>query len=281
MGRAPRAAGRLSVVATPIGNLGDLSPRAAETLAGADLIAAEDTRVSARLLALAGARKEMVSYREETERRLAGELVSRMLAGEHVALVSDAGTPGISDPGYRLVCAAAEAGVEVVAVPGPSALLALLSVSGLPTDRFRFEGFAPPKSAARRRLLESLATETTTVVFYESPRRVVALLADVADVLGDPRVAVGRELTKMHEEVLRGAASEVAAAIEARGPRGEFAVAVRVEAEVAAPDEETLGAEVSALAAAGKSARDIAAELKARGVHRRDVYAALRRLRGR
>src|SRR6185369_10432937 len=135
-----------------------------------------------------------------TEQRLAPELVGRMLGGESVALVSDAGTPTISDPGYRLVRAAAAAGIEVVTVPGPSAITALLSISGLPTDRFRFEGFPPPRDAARARLLESLAGAGATVVFYESPRRVAGLLREIATLLGDPPVAVGRELTKMHEE---------------------------------------------------------------------------------
>jgi 16S rRNA (cytidine1402-2'-O)-methyltransferase len=144
--REDRTAGRLYVVATPIGNMGDLSPRAAEILAKVDVVAAEDTRVTGRLLSRVDAKNRMVSYREQTEHKLSAELVGRMLAGESVALVSDAGTPTISDPGYRLVHAAAEAGIEVVSVPGPSAVIALLSVSGLPTDRFRFEGFPPARA---------------------------------------------------------------------------------------------------------------------------------------
>ncbi len=270
-------AGRLFVVATPIGNMGDLSPRAAEVLAAVDVVAAEDTRVTGKLLARVDAKNRMVSYREQTEHRLSGELVERMLAGESVALVSDAGTPTISDPGYRLVRAAAEAGIEVVAVPGPSAVVALLSVSGLPTDRFRFEGFPPPRTSARRRSLESLRGAGTTVVFYESPHRVVAFLHEVAEALGDPEVAVGRELTKMHEEVLRGTASTVAAGLSAREPRGEFVVAVRVEHDAEELIGHALAREVEALAAEGLSAKEIAARLKSRGAHRRDVYAVLRR----
>ena len=271
-------AGRLFVVATPIGNMGDLSPRASEVLAAVDIVAAEDTRVTGKLLARIGAKKRMVSYREQTEHRLSQELVGRMLEGESVALVSDAGTPTISDPGYRLVHAAAEAGVEVVSVPGPSAAIALLSVSGLATDRFRFEGFPPPRDAARTRLLESLAGSATTVVFYESPRRVARFLREVAAALGDPPVAVGRELTKMHEEVVRGTASEVAEHFSAAEPRGEFVIAVRVEARDETLAGDALDEAVAALASQGLSAREIAAQLKPRGAHRRDVYAALQRI---
>jgi 16S rRNA (cytidine1402-2'-O)-methyltransferase len=271
-------AGRLWVVATPIGNMGDLTPRAAEVLAAVDLVAAEDTRVTGRLLERIGVKKRMVSYREETERKLAGDLVARMQAGESVALVSDAGTPCISDPGYRLVHAAAEAGIAVLAVPGPSAGIALLSVSGLPTDRFRFEGFPPPRASARRRLLEGLVGAGTTVVFHESPHRVRAFLGEVAEVLGDPPVAVGRELTKFYEEVLRGSASSVAAHFESKEPRGEFVVAVYVEPREEELAGDALAAEVARLAAMGSSAKEIAAALKVRGAHRRDVYAAMRGL---
>jgi 16S rRNA (cytidine1402-2'-O)-methyltransferase len=271
-------AGRLYVVATPIGNMGDLSPRAADVLAKVDVVAAEDTRVTGKLLARIDAKNRMVSYREQTERRLSEDLVERMLAGESVALVSDAGTPTISDPGYRLVHAAAEAGIEIVSVPGPSAVIALLSVGGLPTDRFRFEGFAPQKTSARRRVLESLRGSGTTVVFYESPHRIVAFLTELADVFDDPQVAVGRELTKMHEEVVRGTASKVAARFVEREPRGEFVVAVRIEAADEELDGDALDREVSALASEGLSAKEIAAKLKLRGAHRRDVYEALRRL---
>ena len=271
-------AGRLFVVATPIGNMGDLAPRAVEVLAAVDVVAAEDTRITGKLLARIHVKKRMVSYREQTERRLSQQLVERMLAGESVALVSDAGTPTISDPGYRLVHAAAEAGIEVVAIPGPSAVIALLSVAGLPTDRFRFEGFPPPRAAARRRLLEGLRGAGTTVVFYESPHRIVDFLGELGAVLGDPQVAVGRELTKMHEEVVRGAASNVAARFSEREPRGEFVVAVRVEEEAGELAGDALTREVEALASQGLAAREIAARLKPRGAHRRDVYEALRRI---
>ncbi|MFN2375808.1 MAG: 16S rRNA (cytidine(1402)-2'-O)-methyltransferase [Candidatus Binatia bacterium] len=272
--------GRLFVVATPIGNMGDLSPRAAEVLAAVDVVAAEDTRVTGKLLARIDAKNRMVSYREQTEHRLSTELVQRMLEGQSVALVSDAGTPTISDPGYRLVHAAAESGIEVVAVPGPSAVIALLSVAGLPTDRFRFEGFPPSKASARRRLLESLRGAGTTVVFYESPHRIVDFLGEVSAAIGDPPVAVGRELTKMHEEVQRGTASAVAAYFGRKEPRGEFVVAVHVEAEAEELTGEALEDEVAALAAEGLPAKAIAARLKGRGAHRREVYDALRHLSG-
>jgi 16S rRNA (cytidine1402-2'-O)-methyltransferase len=273
--REQGGAGRLYVVATPIGNMGDLSPRAAEVLAKVDMIAAEDTRVTGKLLARVDAKNRMVSYREQTEHKLSADLVARMLAGESVALVSDAGTPTISDPGYRLVHAAAEAGIEVVSVPGPSAVIALLSVSGLPTDRFRFEGFPPSRASARRRLLESLRGAGATVVFYESPHRIVDFLHEVADALSDPQIAAGRELTKMYEEVLRGTASSVAARFDGREPRGEFVVAIHLPEEESELVGEALAREVEALAAEGLSAKEIAARLKSRGAHRRDVYAAL------
>jgi 16S rRNA (cytidine1402-2'-O)-methyltransferase len=288
------AAGKLYVVATPIGNLDDLSPRAVETLRTVDAIAAEDTRVTRRLLARAGIRARLLSYREENERRLAPELVERLRAGDDVALVSDAGTPCISDPGYRLVTAAAAAGVDVVAVPGPSAIVALLSISGLPTDRFSFEGFLPPGRAARRRELAGLASRRGTYVFYESPRRVVRLLGEIAELLGDPPVAVGRELTKVHEEVLRGSASEVAQRLAEQGARGELTVAVHVAAarhvDEASPAQsggvagrltgEALAKELADLLGRGMSVRDAAALLKKRGASRRDVYDAARALRG-
>lgn len=273
-------AGRLHVVATPIGNMGDLSPRAAEVLGSVDVVAAEDTRVTGKLLARVGAKARMVSYREQTEHRWADELVARMLEGASVALVSDAGTPTISDPGYRLVHAAAEAGIEIVAVPGPSAVIALLSISGLPTDRFRFEGFPPSKASARRQLLESLRGTGSTVVFYESPHRVVDFLGEVADALGDPPVAAGRELTKMHEEVVRGRASEVAARFSAKEPKGEFVVAVRVDAVEEELTGDALETAVQHLHDLGLPAKEIAARLKPRGAHRRDVYEVLRRLGG-
>ncbi len=275
------AEGKLYVVATPIGNLEDISPRAARILGEVDLVAAEDTRVSGRLLKHLGVRSRMISYREENERTVAGKLLSSLQAGESIALVSDAGTPGVSDPGYRLVKAAADAGIELVAVAGPSAAVALLSVSGLPTDRFSFEGFAPNKAVARRKILGGLRGAGRTVIWYESPRRVIAFLEDVASELDDPLVAVGRELTKMYEEVLRGRASEVVQRLREQGPRGEFTVAAYVGADSGEVLEgDALLERVASLLDDGSSVKEAAAELKAAGVPRRAVYEAARQLKG-
>ncbi len=277
--------GRLYVVATPIGNLGDLSPRAREVLGAVAVVAAEDTRVSGRMLARFEIRAELISYHDANEAARSVKLLERLKAGDDVALISDAGTPCISDPGYRLVKTAADAGVEVITVPGPSAVIALLSVSGLPTDRFSFAGFLPPRSAARRKALRGLGgagggEAARTVVVYESPRRILGLLEDVAAELGDPQVAAGRELTKMHEEVLRGRASEVRAELAARDSiKGEFVVAIHIEEEPSEQmDNETLKAAVAAALARGETVRDIAAALKDQGIPRRRIYSIAREL---
>ncbi|HHO68310.1 MAG TPA: 16S rRNA (cytidine(1402)-2'-O)-methyltransferase, partial [Gammaproteobacteria bacterium] len=197
------AAGTLFVVATPIGNLGDMTPRGVEVLQQADLIAAEDTRHSRRLAEHFGIATPMLALHEHNERSVAARLVERLRQGESIALISDAGTPLISDPGYQLVRAAREAGVPVVPVPGASALVAALSVAGLPTDRFVFEGFLPPRQAARRKRLEALKDEPRTLVFYESSHRIVDSLNDLKDVFGPGRQALlARELTKAFETTL-------------------------------------------------------------------------------
>lgn len=278
-GDADRNGGRLYVVATPIGNLGDLSPRALRVLAAVDWVAAEDTRVSGRLLKRFEITAKLVSYHEGNERSRARELLGRLQGGADIALVTDAGTPCISDPGYRLVAAAAQAGVEIVSVPGPSAALALLSISGLPSDRFSFEGFLPARGAARRRALLRLRSMGGTVVLYESPRRIVGLLEDIARECGDPQVAVGRELTKRHEEVLRGGAADLASVIRDRGARGEFVVAVHLPAaEKQNLDDDRLRRRLRERLGDGASVRDIASELKAEGVSRRRVYALAREI---
>ncbi|HSH28382.1 MAG TPA: 16S rRNA (cytidine(1402)-2'-O)-methyltransferase [Thiohalobacter sp.] len=222
--------GVLYVVATPIGNLGDLSQRAIETLRTVDLIAAEDTRHSRPLLQHYGIRTPLQSCHEHNEAQVSPRLVEQLQAGQRIALISDAGTPLVSDPGYQLVRAAIEAGVVVLAVPGPSALVAALSVSGLPTDRFRFEGFLPAKSGARRERLQALAAETATLVFYESSHRIRTGLADMAAAFGDARYAVlARELTKRFEQTERGALSHLRQWVEADANRrkGEFVVMVQ------------------------------------------------------
>lgn len=219
----------LWLVATPIGNRGDLSPRAVEVLKSVDAIACEDTRHSRPLLAAAGIERPLVAYHEHNEREATEKLVARLAEGESLALISDAGTPLVSDPGWRLVAAARAAGIRVSAVPGPCAAIVALTLSGLPTDRFAFEGFLPAKAAARRARLEALAGESRTLVFYESRHRIVESLADLRAVFGEARrVAVTRELTKLHESVYAGTLADVAATIAARDEHqlGEFVIVV-------------------------------------------------------
>lgn len=204
--------GILHVVATPIGNLEDMTYRAVRILQEVALIAAEDTRHSRRLLDHYAIRTPLISYHEHNEQDRAEQLLQRLLGGESIALISDAGTPAIADPGYRLVRACRQAGVEVVAVPGPSALTAALSICGLPTDRFQFIGFLPAKAHGRRETLQSLATEQQTLACYETPHRLQACLQDICEIMGEDRdLAVARELTKRHEELFHGT---VAAALK-------------------------------------------------------------------
>src|SRR3954454_23991903 len=215
----------LHVVATPIGNLGDISLRALGTLAAADAVLAEDTRVTKTLLAHYGITTPLVAYHEHNAEEMRPRVLARLRAGEALALVSDAGTPLVSDPGYKLVEAAAEEGLKVVAVPGASAVLAALVVAGLPTDRFFFEGFLPPRSAARRERMEALKPVPGTLVFFESPRRVAEMLADAAAVLGDRPAAVARELTKFYETVRRGGLAGLAETYAQEDtPKGEIVV---------------------------------------------------------
>ena len=219
----------LHVVATPIGNLGDLSPRARQVLAEVAAICAEDTRRSGQLLAHFGIATPLLALHEHNEQQLAQRLVARLLAGESLALVSDAGTPLVSDPGYRLVQAARAAGIRVSPVPGPCALIAALSVAGLPSDRFAFEGFLPAKASARRERLAALAGETRTLVFYESAHRIEESLADLCAAFGADRPAVlARELTKLFETVLDGSLAQLQARVEAEADqrKGEFVVLV-------------------------------------------------------
>lgn len=222
-------AGRLYVVATPIGNLGDLSARAREVLAGADLIAAEDTRHTRTLLQAAGVSRPLVSLHEHNEAQRVSELLARFEQGATIALVSDAGTPLLSDPGFELVRRAAAAGVDVRVIPGPSAITAALAVAGLPTDRFCFEGFLPSREGERRERLRQLAQETRTLVFFEAPHRIASALEDLAAIFGAARpAAVARELTKAHESVYRGTLGELAARArtEPNFQRGEITLVV-------------------------------------------------------
>ncbi|HEX6201146.1 MAG TPA: 16S rRNA (cytidine(1402)-2'-O)-methyltransferase [Thermoanaerobaculia bacterium] len=223
--RAPAGAGRLLVVATPIGNLDDLSPRARRAFEEAALVACEDTRRTGLLLARLGIKRPLVSLHEHNERQRLPRLLAALEGGETVALASDAGTPLVSDPGYLLVREAAARGLRVEPVPGPSALLAALVVSGLPPHPFTFCGFPPPKGGKRRSFYQRFAALDHTLVVYESPHRLMASLADALAVLGDRPAVVARELTKLHEEVLRGSLAELLAEIEARPSlKGEFVI---------------------------------------------------------
>jgi 16S rRNA (cytidine1402-2'-O)-methyltransferase len=266
----------LYLVATPIGNLEDISYRAVRVLSEVPVIACEDTRQTRKLLDHYGIRTPAVSYHEHNEKERSEELAGRLARGESVALVSDAGTPLVSDPGYRLVRRAIEAGVRVVPIPGASALLAALAASGLPVDAFRFGGFLPHKASQRRRELESHAGETATLIYYEAPHRLRESLEEIATALGPDRpVTVARELTKVHEEFLRGPASEVARAVAAReAVKGEITLLIgraSEPAEAAAPDE--IRAAVEKLIAAGESPMDAIKQVaRAHHVGKRDVY---------
>ena len=221
--------GKLYLVSTPIGNLGDITHRAVEVLKAVDFVICEDTRHSRPLFDHYGIRKPLISFFEGNEMRKAAGLVERVRAGENAALVTDAGTPAISDPGFRLVAESVKQGVEVVSVPGASALVSALSVSGLPTDAFVFEGFLPPKSGARRNKMKSWAGERRTVIFYESCHRIAAALEDLEAALGDVRVVVARELTKKFEEVLRLSAKDAAEHFRKTKPLGEFVVLLNLK----------------------------------------------------
>jgi 16S rRNA (cytidine1402-2'-O)-methyltransferase len=272
-----RVTGRLQVVATPIGNLADLSSRAREALAGADIIAAEDTRHTAALLKAQGISTPLLSLHEHNESRRVPALLERLAAGERVVLVSDAGTPLLSDPGYELVRRAAAAGFEVSAVPGPSAITAALAVAGLPTDRFCFEGFLPAREHQRRAALGFLAREPRTLVLFEAPHRIAAALADMVAVLGPERAAVvARELTKAHETVYRGTLGELAAraATEANFARGELTLVVHGAAGGAGEvDEQMLRRTIEVLSKELPPGRVAAVAAQLTGATRAAAYA--------
>ncbi|MBS0571233.1 MAG: 16S rRNA (cytidine(1402)-2'-O)-methyltransferase [Proteobacteria bacterium] len=273
-------AGKLWVVATPIGNLADWSPRAREVLAAVDVIAAEDTRHSAALLAHCNIATRTLALHEHNERERSADLVQRMRDGAQIALISDAGTPLVSDPGYRLVRAARTAGIAVSPVPGACAAIAALSVAGLPSDRFVFEGFLPAKSAARRAHLQALSLETRTLVFYESSHRIGECLRDCASVLGGTRAAVlARELTKLFETVLDGTLDQVCARVEsdANQQRGEFVLLVAGapgDADAAKLAEGRRVFDILRRELPPSRAAKLAAEIS--GASRKDLYDTLR-----
>jgi 16S rRNA (cytidine1402-2'-O)-methyltransferase len=262
----------LYLVATPIGNLRDITLRALDVLAGADLVLCEDTRIGGKLLAAHGISAKLERYDEHAAARARPMILARLAAGARIALTSDAGTPLISDPGYRLVREAAAQGVPVMPIPGPSALLAGLTVSGLPTDRFLFAGFPPPKSVARRQVFEELRAIPAALIFYESGPRLAASLADMAEVFGAREAAVARELTKLHETVLRGALADLAADPRLDTPRGEIVVIVGPPPARIATWDESEAALREAVARLGPSGG--AAEVaRALGLPRRDLYS--------
>jgi 16S rRNA (cytidine1402-2'-O)-methyltransferase len=290
-----RATGVLYVVATPIGNLEDVSARALRVLRDADVIACEDTRHSARLLTAHSIRTPSVSYFEHNEERRTPELIERLARGDNVALITDAGTPAISDPGYRLVRAALATGIRVVAIPGPSAVIAALSIAGMPTDRFTFEGFLPSRAGARRNAIAALRREPRKMVFYEAARRLAGTLADMAAVFGAGReAAVVREITKTFEETVRGTVGELHEGFAASEPRGEIVLIVRgapaAALKVEAPTASTDDAEESSAGDAGddavltvESVGGVAITVEALcdvGVSLKDASAAVARLTG-
>jgi len=268
-------AGTLYIVGTPIGNLEDMTVRAVRILQTVDLIAAEDTRHTGKLLHHFQIKTPQISYHEHNRMIRVPELVAKLQQGLAIALVSDAGMPGISDPGYELVKACAEEGFTVVPIPGASAVIAALSASGLPSDRFIFEGFLPAKSQARRTHLESLQSESRTIVFYESPHRLRATLQDLADVLGrDRKITLARELTKLHEEFWRGTTAEAIELHTKREPQGEYTIVVAgAEAVKVVLSESALRSELQTLLNQGLSRSDASRQLAQQtSLPRRQIY---------
>ena len=276
-------AGTLYLCATPIGNLQDVTLRVLDTLRDADLVAAEDTRRTRQLLSAYDIHTPLLSYREQNREPAGAKIVARLEEGANVALVSDAGTPGISDPGQHLVVLCVERGIPIEALPGPNAALSALVISGLPAGRFAFEGFLPRKAGARRKALQALARDERTLIFYESPSRVVATLGDVLTVLGDRRVALARELTKKFETVLRGTASSVRSAISEGEVKGEIVLVVEGSPPGGTEpvDEEAVVDDVMRLKEQGLSLKEAVTavvEEKAPGMSRSALYnAALKR----
>jgi 16S rRNA (cytidine1402-2'-O)-methyltransferase len=275
---APLAPG-LYIVATPIGNLRDITLRALDVLSAADLVLAEDTRVSGKLLSAYGLSKTLVRYDEHAAERARPRILAALAEGKRVALISDAGTPLVSDPGFRLVGDAITAGAAVIPIPGPSATLAALSVAGLPTDRFLFAGFPPPKSGARKAFLAELAGIRATLIFFEGVSRLGKSLADMAEVLGPREAMVGRELTKLYETCIRGTLDVLAADPRLEAPKGEVVIVVGPGVAVAASADDADAALADALARLGpaEAASEVAQAL---GLNRRDLYRRALALKG-
>ena len=274
--------GALVLVATPIGNLGDMSQRAIDALKQAEIICCEDTRHSGKLLSHFGvAGKKLMVINEHTEYDAREEIVGLVASGKSVALITDAGTPGISDPGERLVVAVVNAGLQVSAIPGPSALTMALVISGLPTSRFVFEGFLPRSGADRTERLAMTATESRTIVLYEAPHRLIKTLSDLTTACGAVRrVVVARELTKLHEEIWRGTLQDANMYFSTTEPRGEFVIILEPAKPPAPPTDEELVEAIRAEIAKGVSRKDSAARVSARfGIAKRHVYELALQLR--
>lgn len=265
--------GILYIVATPIGNLEDITLRAIRTLKEADVIAAEDTRHTQVLLKHFAINTPLTSFHEHNERAKTAQLVTRLERGESIALVSDAGTPAISDPGYRLVVAAIGAGIRVIPIAGPSALIAALSAAGLPTDGFDFRGFLPARKQERRSKLQELRDGRYTMVFYETPHRLQESLDDVREILGDRRMVLAREVTKLHEEFLRGRISEVIGEVSRREIRGEMTLVIEGCSDSNAASEEALVDEIDNLKGEGMRIKEIAEIIGEKyGYSKREIY---------
>lgn len=270
-------AGTLWIVATPIGNLDDISLRALQVLREASVVACEDTRTTRKLIARHDIQARLVSCHEHNERQRGSEIAEMLEAGESVALVTDAGTPGVSDPGRLVVEAALSVGADVVPIPGPSAAIAALAASALPSERFTFFGFAPVKGSARAEFMEDVAGSTATAILYESPHRMVRTMNDLAELTPDRRASLHREMTKLHEETIRGTVREIAGKLAQREPRGEYTL-VLAPADAAAPRRnlEAAVAHARELVAGGEKPSAAARVAAAReGVPRRVVYAGL------
>ncbi|MFZ2448299.1 MAG: 16S rRNA (cytidine(1402)-2'-O)-methyltransferase [Syntrophobacteraceae bacterium] len=275
--------GQLFIVATPIGNLADITLRALETLRSVDLIAAEDTRHTRKLLSRYDIHKPLISYHENNARQRGAEILEKIASGQSVAVVTDAGTPGISDPGMLLISEALPRGVEPVPIPGPTALVSALVVSGLPAHPFAFLGFPPPRGTVRRRFFVEYAAVAMTLILYESPKRLAKTLKDIHETWGDRRVAVARELTKIHEEVFRGTVSEALAHFEGE-VRGELTLVVEGFGAEAAPGSGSEGweAELERLIGKGVSSKGAALDIAVKfSIPRRTVYQAAVKMRGR
>jgi len=275
--------GTLYLVATPIGNLEDITLRALRILGEVDLIACEDTRHTRKLLSHYKISQPLISYHEHNERVRSGELIEKLLAGLNVALVSDAGMPLISDPGYSIVSEAARAEVPVVPIPGPSAGVAALAASGLATSEFVFAGFMPPRSARRKQRLKDFASTAGTLVLYEAPHRIKECIEDACEILGDREAALARELTKIHEEIIRGRLSEIGARIKEREPRGEYVLLIAGRS-LSEPVEETTDAQRSTINEHVRALMDaqgidkkaaLKQVAKQRGITRREAYRQL------